>query len=297
MEINSGNLAILFTAFNAAFQRGFAGVSPMWNKIATLVPSTTGTEDYGWLGQLPGMREWLGDRQIQNLAQHDYSIKNKKFELTVGVDKDKIDDDQYGVYSPMMEMLGQSASEHPDQLIFPLLAAGFATPCYDKQYFFDTDHPVIQADGSTASVSNMQAGTGNPWFLLDTTRPLKPLIMQRRKSPQFVRLDKPTDDNVFMRNELLYGVDDRKNAGFGFWQMAFGSQDVLSDTNFDAAMAAMGALKGDHGKPLGVRPNLLVVGYSNRAAARAIIEVERLASGASNPNWKAVDMLVVPWLD
>ncbi len=297
MQINSGNLAILFTAFNAAFQRGFTGVDAMWPKIATMVPSTTGTEDYGWLGQIPGMREWIGDRQINNLKQHDYSIKNKKFELTVGVDKDKIDDDQYGVYTPMMETLGQSANEHPDQLIFPLLAAGFATPCYDKQYFFDTDHPVILADGSTASVSNMQTGTGTPWFLLDNSRPLKPLILQRRTAPQFVRMDKPTDDNVFMRNELIYGVDDRKNVGFGFWQMAFGSQDVLDGTNFDAAMAAMGSLKGDHGHPLGIRPNLLVVGYSNRAAARAIVEVERLASGASNPNWKAVDMLVVPWLD
>ena len=296
MEINSGNLAILFRAFNTAFKRGFAGISPMWGKVATMVPSTTGTEDYGWLGQIPGMREWIGDRQIQNLKQYDYSIKNKKFELTVGVERPKIEDDQYGVYSPMMEMLGQSAAEHPDQLIFPLLAAGFSTACYDGQYFFDTDHPVIQADGSVASVSNMQAGAGNPWFLMDTTRPLKPLILQRRKEPQFVALNKPDDNNVFMRDEIVYGVDDRKNVGYGFWQMAFGSQDVLTSANFDAAMAAMGAFKGDHGRPLGVKPNLLVVGYSNRSAARGVVEVERLANGASNPNWKAVDMLVVPWL-
>lgn len=296
MIINSGNLAILFNAFNAAFQRGFAGVAPMWNKIATEVPSTTGTEDYGWLGQIPGMREWLGDRQIHNLKQHDYSIKNKKFELTVGVPRDSVDDDQYGVYAPMMEMLGQSANEHPDQLIFALLAAGFSTGCYDGQYFFDTDHPVLQEDGSEASVSNMQAGTGVPWFLLDTRRPLKPLILQRRKHPDFVRKDDPKDDNVFNRGELVYGVDDRKNVGFGFWQMAFGSMISLDATNFDAAMAAMGAFKGDHGKPLGVMPNLLVVGSSNRAAAKLVVEAERLASGASNTNFKAVEVLVVPWL-
>jgi phage major head subunit gpT-like protein len=296
MIINSGSLAILFRAFNTAFQKGFAGVAPTWNKVATEVPSTTGTEDYGWLGSIPGMREWVGDRYINNLKQHSYSIKNKQYEVTVGVPRTAVEDDQYGVYAPMMETLGQSANEHPDQLVFALLAAGFATPCYDTQYFFDTDHPVIQVDGTTASVSNMQAGSGDPWFLLDTRRPLKPLILQMRKRPEFVRKDDAKDDNVFNRNELVYGVDDRKNVGFGFWQMAFGSKATLDATNFDLAMAAMGAMKKDNGAPLGVMPNLLVVGPANRAKAKAVIEAERLANGGSNTNFKAVDVLVVPWL-
>lgn len=296
MIINSGNLAILFRAFNAAFQRGFAGAPPSWGKVATRVPSTTGTEDYGWLGNIPGMREWVGDRLIHNLKQHDYSIKNKKFELTVGVPKDKVEDDQYGVYAPMMEMLGQSAAEHPDQLVFALLAAGFVTNCYDGQYFFDSDHPVIQADGSVASVSNVQAGAGAPWFLLDTRRPLKPLILQMRKEPQFVNKDKPEDDNVFNRDELIYGVDDRKNVGFGFWQMAFGSKAALDAANFEAAYDAMGAFKGDHGHPLGVKPNLLVCGSSNASKARKIIQAQLINGGDSNINFNRVELLEVPWL-
>ena len=297
MIINSGNLAILFRAFNAAFQRGFAGVSPMWNQVATRVPSTTGIEDYGWLGDIPGMREWVGDRLIHNLKQHDYSIKNKKFELTVGVPKDKVDDDQYGVYAPMMEMLGQSAADHPDQLVFALLAAGFATRCYDGQYFFDTDHPVIGEDDAVASVSNYQAGALTPWFLLDTRRPLKPLILQMRKEPQFVKKDKPEDDNVFNRDELIYGVDDRKNVGFGFWQMAYGSKADLTAANFEAVYDAMGVFKGDHGKPLGIKPNLLVVGSSNASKARKIIQAQLINGGDSNINFNRVGLLEVPWLD
>ncbi|MEW6427323.1 MAG: Mu-like prophage major head subunit gpT family protein [Thermodesulfobacteriota bacterium] len=296
MIINRDNLAILFRAYNAAFQKGFAGAESFWQRVATEVPSTTGSNDYGWLGQIPGMREWIGDRQINNLKQHDYSLKNKTFELTVGVPRESVDDDQYGIYAPMMETLGQSAKEHPDQLVFALLAAGFATPCYDGQYFFDTDHPVLQADGTTASVSNVQAGAGAPWFLMDTRRPLKPLILQIRKRPQFVAKDKPEDDNVFTRNELVYGVDDRKNVGFGFWQMAFGSKATLDATNFEAAYDAMGAFKSDHGKPLGVKANLLVVGPSNASAARKIVQAQLLASGASNINFNRVDLIEVPWL-
>jgi phage major head subunit gpT-like protein len=296
MILNSANQAILFRAFKAAFQRGFAGVSPMWSKVATMVPSSTGTEDYGWLGNLPGMREWVGDRLIHNLMQHGYSIKNKKFELTVGVPEDKVEDDQYGIYTPMMEMLGDEAAKHPDKLIFALIADGFATPCYDGQYFFDSDHPVIQKDGSTASVSNVQSGSGNPWFLLDTSRPLKPLILQKRRDPRFIKLDRPEDQNVFMKGDLIYGVDDRKNVGFGFWQMAFGSKATLDATNFEAAYDAMGGFKGDHGNPLGIRPTMLVVGPSNASAGRKIVQAQYLTGGASNTNFNRVELLEVPWL-
>jgi phage major head subunit gpT-like protein len=296
MIINRSNLDHLTRGFKASFQRGFAGVAPLWGKVATLVPSSTASEDYGWLGKIPGMREWIGDRQINNLKQHDYNIKNKSFENTVGVDRDHIDDDQFGIYAPMMETLGQTAAEHPDILVFGLLAAGFATRCYDGQYFFDADHPVIGADGETASVSNLQAGSDAPWFLLDTRRPLKPLIYQERKKPNFVALNQDTDDNVFMRKEYLYGVDSRCNVGFGFWQMAFGSKAALSAENFEAAYAAMGAFKGDHGSPLGVRPNLLVVGPGLSGAARQIVEAQLINGGDSNTNYKRVDLLEVPWL-
>jgi phage major head subunit gpT-like protein len=296
MIINTAALSALYKAFNTAFQKGFAGVPPMWNKVATLVPSGTGTEDYGWLGKIPGMREWIGDRQIQNLALHSYSIKNKPFESTIGVKRDNIEDDQLGIYSPMFEMMGQNASEHPDKLIFALLAAGFATACYDGQYFFDTDHPVIQADGSVASVSNYQAGALAPWFLLDTRRPLKPLIFQERKKPSFVAMDKETDANVFTRAEYLYGIDSRCNVGFGFWQMAFGSKSDLDNANFEAAYDAMGAFKADGGDPLGVKPSLLVVGASNASAGRKIVEAQLINGGDTNTNFKRVELLECPWL-
>jgi len=296
MLINGTSLGILFRAFKTAFKNGFAGITPHWMKVATLVPSSTATEDYGWLGKIPGMREWIGDRQIQNLKLHSYSIKNKKFESTVGVDRDSIEDDQLGVYTPIFEMLGQNSAEHPDRLVFAMLAAGFATACYDGQYFFDTDHPVVQADESVASVSNVQAGAGSPWYLLDTRRPLKPIIYQERKKPNFVALDKETDPNVFMKNEYIYGVDCRCNVGFGFWQMAFGSKAELDEANFNAAYTAMSSFKGDGGHPLGVQANLLVVGPSNAAAARKLLEAQLINGGDSNVNFKRVELLECPWL-
>ena len=65
------------------------------------------------------------------------------------------------------------------------------------------------------------AGHDSKWFLLCTSRPIKPLIWQQRKKPKFVSKTQETDDNVFMKKTFLYGVDSRGNAGFGFWQMAY----------------------------------------------------------------------------
>ncbi|WP_179949285.1 MULTISPECIES: Mu-like prophage major head subunit gpT family protein, partial [unclassified Burkholderia] len=93
MEINRANLRALFTGYNTVFQQAFDGAQSDWNKVAMPVPSTTSQEVYPWLGQTTRFREWIGDRVIQNLASHDFSIKNKPFENTVGVDREAIEDD------------------------------------------------------------------------------------------------------------------------------------------------------------------------------------------------------------
>ena len=54
-------------------------------------------------------------------------------------------------------------------------------------------------------------------------RSVKPLIYQQRKKAKFVSKTQETDENVFMKKQFLYGADSRGNVGFGFWQMAFGS--------------------------------------------------------------------------
>ena len=116
MIINHANLAILNQAYNAAFQSGLTTAAPMWNQLAMLVPSTTSTEKYAWLGSITKFREWLGERTYQNLKQSDYSIKNKTWENTVSVNRDEIEDDQYGVYKPVIQQLGQDAATHPTNL-------------------------------------------------------------------------------------------------------------------------------------------------------------------------------------
>lgn len=295
MIINQANLKNLFTGYKASFQNAFAGATPDFDPFTLRVPSTTAVEQYGWLGSSTAFREWLGDRVIQNLALHDYSIKNKSFENTVGVPRESIEDDNFGLFSPLMAQLGQDAAVHPATLIYDLLANGFSQTCYDGQYFFDTDHPVADKDGVDQSVSNFQGGSGTAWYLLDTSRVMKPIILQTRKAYNFISLDRETDENVFMRREYVYGVDARLNAGYGLWQLAYASKQTLNATNFNSALAAMQGMAGDKGKKLGIRPTLLVVPPTLRAAALEIVKAETI-DGTTNINRDAVEVLVTPWL-
>jgi len=296
MLINAANLDMLRAGFNTAFTGALSQTPTQYGRIATEVRSTQKEQKYGWLGKMPNVREWVGSRAVQNLSQHDYAIAEKAFELTIAVDRDDVETDNLGIYGPMFTDMGDLAAKFPDKLVWELLKEGFETPCYDGQNYFDTDHPVLDENGNETSVSNTGGGAGAPWFLLDVSRSLKPIILQKRKDFTFVAKDKPTDGNVFDNNEFVYGSDARMNVGFGFWQFAYGSKQPLDAASYEAARQALTGMKGDGGKPLGIRPSLLVVPPTLEGAALKLLNNELAAGGETN-EWKGTaEPLVVPWL-
>jgi phage major head subunit gpT-like protein len=291
MIINQAALSGIYKTFSTIFNQALEIAKSQVDLVAMRVPSTGRSVDYKWLGTFPNMREWLGDRVIKDLSGFHYELLNKSYESTIEVDRDDIEDDQIGVYTPMIQGLAQAARIHPDILAFALLAAGFSTKCFDGQYFFDTDHEV-----AGASVSNTGGGSGTGWYLMDLSRPIKPIILQMRKTPQFVAMDKPDDENAFMRKKYRYGVDDRKNVGYGLWQLAYGSRQTLDTTAYAAARAAMMSFTNDEGAPLGIMPTHLVVPPTLESAGRTVLEAEKNAAGASNVWYHTAQLVVVPWL-
>ena len=291
MMVNNANLDALRVGFNASFQRGFSGTTALYTTIASVIPSSTRLNTYGWLGNFPQMRRWVGDRRVNSLDERAYTLANEDFEATISVPRKDIEDDVLGVYSPMFEGLGQSAAALPDKLVFDSLAQGHTRECFDGQNFFDTEHPV-----GDEAVSNITAGATPAWYLVDLSKPLKPLIYQNRKPPQFVAQDRPTDENVFMRGEYRYGVDSRGAAGFAFWQLAHRAEVPLNAESYAVVRAAMTALTDDEGEPLGVRPTHLVTGGSNLADARQLLKASTLPAGGSNIWFEDVALLEAPRL-
>jgi phage major head subunit gpT-like protein len=296
MIINKTNLQTLGIGFKASFAEGLGMAATDHLQVATVVPSSTGREEYGWLGKVPRVREWIGDRVVQNIMQHAYTIRNKDYELTVGVDRNDIEDDNLGIYGPLFREMGQATGAHECELVYGALKNGFAELCYDGQFFFDTDHPVLNEAGVPVNVANTDGGSGPGWYLIDSSRALKPILLQKRKGWSFVAKDQPDDDNVFDRKEFKYGTDARMNVGYGFWQFAWGSKQALTPTSYATARAALMGMKGDYGRPLGIMPNLLVVPPALESAARKIVRNELTTAGETNEWFNTAQVVVTPWL-
>jgi len=292
--ITAGLIQALNTGFRDDFQRGLADAQAevMWTRIATEVPSVTASNTYGWLGDMPQLREWIGDRQVRDIKEHGYQIVNKSYEGTVGVKRTLIEDDQFGMYRPIMQGLGTSAARLPDELLFGLLKNGHANLCHDQQFFFDTDHPVypnVDGTGTAITVGNVATGSAPAWYLLDVNNVLRPFIWQSRKKPELVAMTASNDEQVFTANEFRYGVDMRGNAGYAFWQLAYKSQAVLDEDGYAAARAAMMNVKTDGLRPLNVRPSLLIVPPALEKAARNLLLKDK---DGGNPWYGSAELLV-----
>ena len=292
--VNAETLVALQSTFRALFLQTYGEVTPKWPLAAMEAPSENAAENYQWLGDVPGMKEWVDVKALEQLRGFNFSITNKDWEATLQVDRNHIDDDQLGIYKPRIMELAAEAKRHPDELISNLIKNGAASLCYDGQFFFDTDH----VEGDSGSQSNKLTGTGttvaqltadfraaraamwkfkndrgkpwlrgepkflvicppdlqgafeelftaamisnttnvlkgaadvwvnpyltdaNDWVLAHVGAPIKPFILQMRKRPEFVALDQPTAEGVFLRKKFLYGVEGRYNAGYGLWQYA-----------------------------------------------------------------------------
>ncbi len=284
------NLADVSKGFSKVFNDALANQNEDYKKLVTEVKANTKTVDYRWIGAIPKMKEWVGDRSFNALTAQKYLIEKKNWEVSVEVDRDDIVYDNLGIVKPRIQAMAQECVEHYNELIFGLLENTTAL-CYDGKPFFSAQHAVgaqtqknlltlalnqtnfltaraemrgicnehgkplgirpnllvvppeletaalqiLAADTLANGQSNITKGMcellvcdrltiANAWYLFDTTRVLKPLILQINKAPEFVAQDKPDSESNFMRRALRYGVDTEDNAGYGLWQLALKSQ-------------------------------------------------------------------------
>jgi len=294
MDINASTLRGVFTGLSTAFNARFASTVSQYAVVAMEVNSTTAQNEYPRLDELPGIREWVGDRHVVRLGAQTYVIRNRTFEETVSVPRPAIEDDQIGIYVPVAGQIGQHAAEFPDQLVWTLFRNGETALCYDGQYFFDTDHPGYNEQGGEVSVANFTAGAGPAWYLVDDSQVVKPLVFQKRRPFNFVSYQDEKDANVFFKDEFVWGTSGRCNAGYGMWQTAHKSKAELTPENFAAARTAMQTIRKRDGSVIKLRPTKLIVPPQLEGVARGILEAERNDAGATNI-WRATAKVeVVP---
>lgn len=303
------------TEFMGAFDKALAD----YITVTSVIKSSKNQETYPWLGSTPKMREWADERMPKGLSEYNFSIINYDWEASIAVDRNAIEDEQYGQIMIRVRELATEAKKFYDELIFGLIAQGNSTTgtgyflnksisCYDGGAFFQSSHSegasgvqpnygtsalsasalqdaitimrkykddqgkpahikpdllIVPPDlefkarellnstyypettivrneadsdnvgGATKLATNVLKGIvnllvtpyltdTNNWYLFDTSRTVKPTILQMRKTPIFSSLIKGTE-SMFMRKQLFYGVDWRGFVAFGDWRCGFGS--------------------------------------------------------------------------
>lgn len=123
----------------------------VYKTVCTIVNSTKTSEKYGWLGSVPKMKKWIDERQAEGMSEYSFEILNESYEATIAVDRDTLEDEQYGQIRLRVAALADEGERYYDEKLAELIEAnGLA---YDGQNFFDTDH----LSGDSGSYSNAPA--------------------------------------------------------------------------------------------------------------------------------------------
>jgi len=272
VEITFPALQSINDGVSLAFNTQLGAAETVQDKFCYQASSSGAAEFYPRLNMLPGLRKWIGDREVHRLSQTTFSIVNDEFEETIGIERKDIEDDKFNILTPVAEQLGKNAAWLPDQLVAQLLKAGHTTLCYDGQNFFDTAHPDYTSTGAPTTSPNYSAGSSPVWYMFDTKQVIRAVIFQRRRPFQVIPQFSMTDAQVFFNKEFRWGVDGRCAAGFGLWQVGYMSTLPLTIENVRAVITQMESYHRPDGTPLGISPNLLVTGTGNYPDARTLSE-------------------------
>jgi phage major head subunit gpT-like protein len=124
--------------------------APWLGKITNLFKSDQRAEEYAWIGQVPGLREWIGGRNSKGFSENSITITNRHFESTIRIAVSDMRRDKQGIVEVRLNDLIRRANNHWTELTSTLITNGTTTNGYDGTTFFATDH----TEGSSGSQSN-----------------------------------------------------------------------------------------------------------------------------------------------
>lgn len=141
MELNSNAIVAFKTKFDTEFNKAFELAATNYEKAAFVMNSgRVETVQHRWMKGFPGMREFVGARVVNNVDSAGFAVSNKLWEDTIGIRRVDLERDQWGIYTPLVGRIGQTAKQHRDKLVFELLsdaiAAASGTVCYDGANFY-----------------------------------------------------------------------------------------------------------------------------------------------------------------
>jgi len=151
-------LAGLLTNFRAIFNQELGELDKTMSdhkKVATIIPSTTDKESYGWLGSAPAMVEWKDKKVLNGLYTNDYTLTNKDYEATIEVDRNTIEDDKYALITPRIRGLAMRALRFYNEKVFSQIDAVATANAYDGNVVCSATRTAI---GGSGQIVNLLSG-------------------------------------------------------------------------------------------------------------------------------------------
>ena len=288
MELNAANLNAMRTAFNLKFKDGVEGYTPCYKDLAMIEGDIAHDAiEFPFLEQLPGFREWIGDRQFKTLGNKTIRVKEKSYEASVKIPRRAIETDSWGVYGSIIAQMGEAGEQLWDELMISALTnptawldgKAFYSPA--RKYGSDKSAGTINNTAELAlsfenfgtfftQMATLTGSNGKPlnsrpthlivgpaledtariilnqetyrdkdgnevlnphkgkvqlkvhplilgeyaqdWYLGKFDAKMKPLLVLKNKEAELVTLAASTDENVFMRDEIVYGSSAYGNA-------------------------------------------------------------------------------------
>lgn len=114
---------------------------------------------------------------------------------------------------------GEPLGVEPNLLVVP--------PALEKEAL-----EIVAAERNSSGATNVLRGTAEvlvvpeladqptTWYLMDTTKGIKPLVFQLRQAPKMTQMTNMTDPNVFNDDKFLWGVKARGVEGYALWWLA-----------------------------------------------------------------------------
>lgn len=110
------------------------------NKMATVMTVGDKVVNHRWLGDVPSMKVWEDERQIEWLSSEGFSVTNEDYEATISVHRDDVQYDKLQLVAPRIRALAEEALRKPWLLLIALINAGFTATGYDGATFFSDSH-------------------------------------------------------------------------------------------------------------------------------------------------------------
>lgn len=181
--VTAAILQAIDKSFNALFNKGKSRVVGYVKKLKFMVVQSNSAEEmYGWIKDIPALDKNAAELQISRLAADGQSVKNNEYTKGLAIKRSAIEDDQYNIFGPAMQLLGQRGAQVSDFDFLDLLAGAFTTvKAYTGVSFFNTAHKIGKYTFSNkdtkklsaanfqtgyAALRDMQDGQGKPLFTL-----------------------------------------------------------------------------------------------------------------------------------